>query len=50
MQAKLTIILPSAADSSLVEGHLNHFTVEFRNWCLSAALNEFQSVTMSKGF
>lgn len=50
MQAKLTIILPSAPDSSLVEGHLNHFTVEFRNWCLSAALNEFQSVTMGKGF
>lgn len=38
---KLTIILPKNAPDSLVTGHLNHFTVEFRNWYLMA-LNEKQ--------
>ncbi|WP_141214134.1 hypothetical protein [Aeromonas sp. A35_P] len=36
MQAKLTIVLPYLAEKTLVRGHLNHFAVEFRNWCLSA--------------
>lgn len=38
---KLTIILPEKAPDSLVVGHLNHFTVEFRNW-YSMALAEKQ--------
>lgn len=32
LEAKLTIILPKAAPSGLLAGHLRHFTVEFRNW------------------
>jgi hypothetical protein len=30
--AKLTIHLPAAAPSELVQGHLRHFAIEFRNW------------------
>jgi hypothetical protein len=32
LEAKLTIILPAAAPSGLVSGHLRHFAMEFRNW------------------
>ncbi|BCZ47261.1 hypothetical protein psyc5s11_33280 [Clostridium gelidum] len=32
MQAKLAIILPKAAPDTLIRGHLNHFSIEFRNW------------------
>ena len=31
-EISLTIILPDAAPESLLEGHLRHFAVEFRNW------------------
>jgi hypothetical protein len=31
-EISLTIILPDAAPDSLLEGHLRHFAVEFRNW------------------
>ncbi len=33
---KLTIALPEAAPDTLIHGHLEHFTMEFRNWYLSA--------------
>lgn len=36
LHIKLTIILPAAAPQSLVEGHLQHFAVEFRNWTRAA--------------
>lgn len=32
LHVKLTIILPDAAPDALIEGHLHHFAVEFRNW------------------
>ena len=32
MQAKLTIILPKTSPDALIRGHLNHFSIEFRNW------------------
>ena len=32
LHIKLTIILPEAAPDALVDGHLQHFAVEFRNW------------------
>lgn len=35
MQAKLTIILPKAAPDTLIHGHLNHFSIEFRNWYIA---------------
>ena len=31
-QVKLTIVLPKAAPDHLLKGHLNHFSVEFRDW------------------
>lgn len=31
-EIKFTIILPEAAPDSLLDGHLRHFAVEFRNW------------------
>ena len=36
LQIKLTVILPDAAPDALVEGHLRHFAVEFRNWTRAA--------------
>jgi len=33
---RLTIILPEKAPDRLIVGHLNHFSVEFRNWYLAA--------------
>jgi hypothetical protein len=35
MQAKLTAIIPQAAPDTLIRGHLNHFSIEFRNWYLA---------------
>ena len=32
LHIKLTIVLPNAAPDVLIEGHLQHFAVEFRNW------------------
>lgn len=32
MHIKLTIHLPRATPDALIDGHLRHFTVEFRNW------------------
>lgn len=32
LHVKLTIILPDAAPDALIQGHLQHFAVEFRNW------------------
>ena len=31
-EIKFTIILPDAAPDALLDGHLRHFAVEFRNW------------------
>lgn len=36
LHVKLTIILPNAAPDTLIDGHLQHFAVEFRNWTLEA--------------
>lgn len=38
-QIKLTIILPKAAPDSILLGHLNHFSIEFRNWYLAALVS-----------
>ncbi|CDT20069.1 hypothetical protein [Vibrio coralliirubri] len=38
---KLTIILPEKAPDYLIKGHLNHFTIEFRNWYLAALNGNF---------
>lgn len=32
MEIKFTIILPDAAPDALLDGHLRHFAVEWRNW------------------
>lgn len=32
MEIKSTIILPDAAPDALLDGHLRHFAVEWRNW------------------
>lgn len=32
LEVKLTVHLPQAAPAELVDGHLRHFAVEFRNW------------------
>lgn len=32
LDVKLTIHLPNAAPEALVDGHLRHFSIEFRNW------------------
>ncbi len=32
LHIKLTIILPDAAPNAMIDGHLQHFAVEFRNW------------------
>jgi hypothetical protein len=32
MEVKLTIALPKAVPDALIRGHLNHFSIEFRNW------------------
>ena len=36
LHVKLTIILPDAAPDHFIEGHLQHFAVEFRNWTSGA--------------
>ena len=38
---KLTIVLPVEAPDYLIKGHLNHFTIEFRNWYLAAFNGSF---------
>lgn len=35
MQAKLTAIIPKAAPDTLIRGHLNHFSIEFKNWYIA---------------
>lgn len=32
LEVKLTVHLPQAAPAELVDGHLRHFAIEFRNW------------------
>lgn len=32
MEIKFTVILPNAAPDALLDGHLRHFAVEWRNW------------------
>ncbi|MBT2551029.1 hypothetical protein [Arthrobacter sp. ISL-65] len=35
--ARLSVTLPATCDPDVVEQHLQHFAVEFRNWILTAA-------------
>jgi hypothetical protein len=35
--ARLSVTLPSTCGPEVVEQHLEHFAVEFRNWILAAA-------------
>ena len=32
LQLKLTVHLPEAAPEALIEGHLHHYMIEWRNW------------------
>ena len=44
LEVKLTVHLPHAAPAELVEGHLRHFAVEFRNWT-EMARHGFAAIT-----